>query len=183
VFQIEVTGLESSKAMLQSLEKIAKVKRAVDLVAFNRHDPWSKGMDNAQVLRSLASGGRDFTPPSKKALEKMDSAALEIIEKGLKKYEVTATKTKIVFKNKMTDVKARQVLSSALMNVAKEWKREITRRIREADWVGGGSTTLVDWYAAWKQKEFGFVYPIGKATEQLLENVKPDRKNLKLRNG
>jgi hypothetical protein len=35
-------------------------------------------------------------------------------------------------------------------------------------------------YAALKKKKFGFTHPIGKASGQLLDNVAPASKNIKL---
>jgi hypothetical protein len=180
VFQVEVTGLENSMAMLRTLEKIAKVKRSADLNAKQRIE---EGDNNAEILEYLADGGRDFVTPSKKSLDEMDKSALDVIEKSLAAFKVTTTGGRITNKSALSQQQAREVLSNALMAAAQDWMREITRRINEADWTGDGDRKLSPEYEAYKRKHFKSVYPIGIASAQLLANVAPGSRNIKFRNG
>jgi hypothetical protein len=181
VFNVEPQGLEQAGQMLRALEKIAKTRMSADLNAKERHD--NATLNNAEILEFLAGQGRDFVTPSKDALKDIDEAALEEIEKGLAKYKVGRSGSRIVNKGDMNESKARGVLGNALRKAAKEWKKEITRRIKEGDFEGGGNQKLEPEYEAWKKKIYSYAYPIGVATKQLLDNVKPDSRNLKLRRG
>jgi hypothetical protein len=180
MIQVEVTGLENSMAMLQTLEKIAKVKRSADLNAKQRIE---EGDNNAEILEYLADGGRDFVTPSKKSLDEMDKSALAEIEKSLATFKVTTTGGRITSKSALSQQQAKAVLSKALVAAAQDWMREITRRINESDWIGDGDRQLSEEYEKAKKKKHGFAYPIGKATGQLLANVAPGIRNIKLRNG
>jgi hypothetical protein len=180
MFQIEHSGLNESKALLESLFKIAGVRRSADLNAKERQE--GGGDNNAEILDHLAKGGRDFVTPSKDAQREIDQACLREIEKGLKKYESTASQGRITPSKAMTQSKAKQVMGKALVEAAKEWNKEITRRIEEGDWTGDGDRKLSEEYEKHKQNKYKFAYPIGKATGQVLDNVGPGTRNIKLRN-
>lgn len=167
--------------MLRALEKIAKTKMAADLNAKERHD--NATLNNAEILQFLARQGRNFVTPSRDALRDIDKAALKEIEKGLAKYKVGRSGSRIVNKGEMNEAKARGVIGNALRSAAKVWQKEITRRIEEGDFEGDGDPKLSEEYEKYKEKLYNFAYPIGKATGQLLDNVRPDTRNLKLRTG
>jgi hypothetical protein len=181
VFKIESKGLEQAGQLLRALEKISKTRMTADLNAKERHD--DARLNNAEILQFLASQGRDFVTPSTEALKDIDEAALKEIEQGLAKYKVGRSGSRIVNKGDMTEVKARGVMGSALRRAAAEWQKEITRRIEEGDFTGGGDPKLEEEYEKYKLSQYGFAYPIGKATGQLLDNVAPASRNLKLRRG
>lgn len=182
MFQVKQSGLEEADMMLQALQRISKVRRSADLNSKQRHEADST-MNNAQILKFLDDGGRDFVTPSSKALDEMDKAAVTMIEKGLAKYRVGHQGGRITNAGKMTQAQARGVQSNAIGAAAQIWLKEITRRVKEGDWTGDGDPKLVEEYEKWKRKTFGFAYPIGKATGQLLDNVAPGSRNIKFRNG
>jgi hypothetical protein len=182
VFQIKHEGLEEANMLLEALAKIAKVKRSADLNSKTRQETDSV-LNNAEIFDFLARGGRDFVTPSKKALSDIDKAALAAIEKGLLKYKVGHKGGRITNAGKMTQAQARGVQAKALVAAAQVWMKEITRRINDGDFTGDGDPKLEEEYEKWKQKLYGYAYPIGKATGQLLDNVAPGTRNIKIRNG
>jgi hypothetical protein len=182
VFQVEHSGLEEANMMLKALEKIARVRRSADLNSKHRREGNSK-LNNAEIFKFLADGGRDFVTPSSKALEAIDKAAVAKIEQGLARYKVGHKGGRLINAGNMTQSQARQVQAKALVDAAQVWMAEITRRINDGDWTGDGDPKLVEEYERYKNKKFGFAYPIGKATGQLLDNVAPGTRNIKLRNG
>jgi hypothetical protein len=77
---------------------------------------------------------------------------------------------------------ARQIMGGALRSAAMSFLKWITNNIETQNWNGEGGD-LSEEYAAIKKKKFGFTHPIGKATGQLIDNVAPSSKNIKLITG
>lgn len=177
--------------MLEALAKIAEKRKSADLNSKQREESDST-LNNAEIFEFLAAGGRDFVTPSSKALDEMDKAAVAAIEKGLARYKVGRKGGRLTNAGRMTQTQANRVQATALMSAAQVWMKEITRRIEQGDFTDTGERTrsggsvlsqLSEEYEKWKRKEYGFAYPIGKATGQLLDNVAPGTRNIKLRNG
>jgi hypothetical protein len=88
----------------------------------------------------------------------------------------------IVKASKLKAQWAKQIMGNALRSAALSFLKWISGNINSGNWNGEGGD-LSEEYAAYKKKKFGFTHPIGKATGQLIDNVAPSSKNIKLITG
>jgi hypothetical protein len=171
--------IDAFQEALKSIEKIGDVFKAVDLHAKERAE--GTGSNNAQILDWLGKQGRDFVTPRDGDVQKIAQAfADSVIEDLGQKLKTIGSKTK-TGGTITADQIARQISGKAYKKAAQVWLEEITRRIEDGDFDGGGDSKLSPEYEKYKEGKFGFAYPIGKASGQVLDNVSPKTRNLKLR--
>ena len=188
---LEVQGLEGSQQMLKMLEFFANMGMGIELNARHRfgEDGEEDEFDitNADILDFLDEQGRNFVDPP--PVHRMDKAQMKAIEKGVKSIPKRMMTKKTNMKRLVNSAKrglssnlqrlAREQMARGLRAAAKEWKKEITRRIEQGDWTGGGGDLNPE-YEAEKLRAVGFAHPIGKRTGQLIDNVAPNTRNLKI---
>ena len=170
--------IDGFQKALKAVEKIGEVVKAVDLHAKRRAEG---GASNAQVFDGLAKQGRDFVTPRPEDAQKIAQAFVDVVIRDMQRVFNTIGKTNARGKVITADKVARKLSGKAYMAAGNVWLKEITRRIKEADWIGKGSKNLSPEYEAYKLEKYKKAYPIGIATGQLIENVNPKTKNLKLR--
>ena len=169
MMSLDVKGLGKAQKLLKVLGKLGNSIRAVDLNAKSRQDSSEK--NNAEILEHLAEGGRDFVTPTDETMKKITRALVDNLELEIRKLKTS--------KASVTGA-AKKAAANAFHAAAMVWQEEITRRIKEQDWVGDGGDLSPE-YAKYKENKYGFQTPIGVATGQVRDNVAPERRNLRLK--
>ena len=189
LIDIETKGLAEAQELLATLEKMGAKKRSVDLHGKERLESGSSA-NNAQIMEWLKDTGRDFITPTQDMMAKIGQKLSDEIEDGLVKAyarraarAIKAHAKQKPYKPKGDDQLARSVMNRALKNAMFEAMEIMTERIEKQETADGVLKELTEAYAAYKQKKFGFTTPIGKATGQLIDNLEPAARNIKLRRG
>lgn len=159
---LEAHGLKLMQKRLKMLEKVCggKAYKAVELRPKQRKDG---DHTNAEIMKFLAEQGRDFRHPDSKELDEIGRAFIKEIET---KFKTLAEKTNV-------EKAAKNVSGLGFREAMKVYMASTTERIEEAIWKGDGDKQLSEKYEKFKQRVYGFTYPIGKATGQLLDNLNP----------
>lgn len=148
--------------MLQACQAISSRFKNATLAAKGRAD----GGSNANVADGLRGQGRNFFETQETA-----NAAAEAFARTT---EIVAAKAKA--NPTQSDALIGQVWIAAMAAAADA----AAKNINDGNFEGGGSSSLSDAYAARKQKDHGFTYPIGKATGDLLNNLSSHVGNIRL---
>lgn len=172
---IEQKGLEQAMNMLKTINRLGNAVKSLELRAKDRIE--SKAPNNAKIMQQLIRDERDFFSPNDELIAEMDKAMVFAMEQELIK------QTKIVAAgHKSMKQAATVVASKGFIEASEVWRRTIVKRIE------GGRTAqgtvpkeLSEKYKKWKLKIVNFTHPIGKLTGQLLDNMAPGRRNIKLR--
>ena len=170
--------IQAYQEALKSLEKLGVVYKAIDLHARGRPDA---AASNAEVLDGLAKQGRNFVDPDAGDVQRFAQAFADSVIKNMQRaLAKVGTKTK-TGKTITAEKLALELSGKAYRAAAQEWLKEISRRIESQDWIGDGDSDLSPKYKKRKLAKFGFTKPIGVASGQVLDNVSPKTRNLKLR--
>jgi hypothetical protein len=157
--QITIEGDQKFKALLQQIERLDTVFAGVRLIG-KRED----GVDSDDIVDSLIEHDRDFFSPDDAVAEDVAQAAAIELEKRL---AAAAAKGR---PNPTDNALAGGMLKAAMM----AYMKAVVDRIESQRTASGGAPQdLTPAYAAYKEKKFGFVTPIGKASGQLLEALTP----------
>jgi hypothetical protein len=157
--QITVKGDTKFAALLQQIERLDTVFKGVRLIG-KRED----GVDSDDIIESLIERDRDFFAPDDAVAEDVAAAAAAELEKRL----AAAAE---IDSPKPTD---NELAGSMLRAAMKAYMAAVVQRIEQQRTASGGAPReLTAAYAAQKEKDVGFITPIGKRTGQLLENLTP----------
>jgi len=198
VIQIQVDGIEEAQELLARVAALGNNIVGAEVLGHRRKD--EPDLNNAEVLEFLAMkpGNRDFftmSPSEQKTV--VENVFVKKLMQGLESTSKT-TSRRITNKRMRSagaivsgDISkamalqmkwAGQIMGNALRSAALSFLKWITNNIETQNWNGEGGD-LSEEYAAIKKKKFGFTHPIGKATGQLIDNVAPSSKNIKLITG
>lgn len=173
MLDIKTKGLEQAMALLKTLQHMGNAIKAVQLLGKDRED---SNKNNAEIITFLIKQDRDFFSADESMISRIDKKMVEIMEEELTKQTLQRVKTGKSQKSVAQAVAAKAFLAG--MEIAKEIMVE---RIESQTTVDGSAPAeLSEQYANWKQAKFGFT-TIGKATGQLLDNLAPGSRNIKLR--
>lgn len=143
-------------------------------VSFNassrKEDP---SIDNRQILNWLKEGGRDFQSITEDESKEIEDVFIKEVERRFARLDESSIKN---LKNTLNSI-----LVSGLKKAILKLISIIHNHIVRGTVAGGGSVdALSPEYAKVKQRKYGFTHPIGVATGQLLDNLSPDVKNIKI---
>jgi hypothetical protein len=192
---LETEGLEVVARVLDALASLGSKIGAVELNSIERE---GIGPTNAELLRFLAgldrdgkirdgAQKRDFITPSEEDLEDISEAFANEIERrvsnefsedvgyGVKDRMILLNEWfKSGFGKKLSSF-ASQMAGAALKKAMLKYMEQVTDRI---DYGRTNNPPfdrrLSEQYEKWKKNVYGFAYPIGKATGQLIDNLNPD---------
>jgi hypothetical protein len=157
--KITSEGDDRFAALLKQIEKLSTRFHGVRLIG-KRQD----GVDSDDIIESLIERNRDFFSPDDAVAEDVASAAAEELEKRL---AAAASEKR---PNPTDNALAAAMLKAAMM----AYMKAVVERIESQRTASGAAPQkLTPAYAAYKEKTFGFITPIGKASGQLLENLTP----------
>ena len=186
--------LDSMRQTMHMVEKLGATVTAAELNAKNREE--DQNTNNAQVLKYLAHGNtrakklkkRDFvsmgsdnaatraekyTEEVNRVMQKQADRNANALKKGKK------TKAQI---EKSASRDANKAAADGLIAAMEEVKRIIAERIDNGvDWEGAQIEDLEDDYKKQKERDHHHVYPIGNATGQVIDNLAPGKRNIRLR--
>jgi hypothetical protein len=152
-------GLEKMSAALAELKKAGSEYSGVTLSGSSRID--DPKVRNSEILEYLGKSGRKFTEPFQFEVQQIAQAAVEEYMKRLQIAFDSAGK-----KQKW----ARQTSAAALRASMIEYMTAVKSHIENGQ-APGGVKDLSDPYKDRKNRKYGFVYPIGKASGQLIEDL------------
>jgi len=157
--EISLKGDTQFKALLRQLERLDTVFKGVRLRA-KRED----GVDSDDIVESLIKRDRDFFTADNAVAESVAASAAAELEKRL------AAAAKLGNPSPTDNALAGAMLKAAMAT----YMKEVVDRIESQRTASGAAPReLTPEYAAYKEKEFGFVVPVGKASGQLLESLTP----------
>jgi len=133
--------------------------------------------NNAEILGYLIKGGREFTSidinNDRELISAVSSEMKKTILEQIDKYPNL---------KKESDRIAKQIMAKALMKGMEIAKKIISERISSGKNKDGSAVKDLSLkYADYKEKTYGHKYPIGVATGQLLDNLGPGARNVRLR--
>jgi len=193
---LETEGLEVIARVLDALASLGSKIGSVELNSVGREETSTK---NGEILRFLAGldrdgnpvdgvPKRDFITPSEADLEEISEAFAEEIERrcsgefsesaglGIKDRTILLNEWfRSGFGKKKLSAFASQMSGAALKKAMLKYMEQVSCRI---DYGRTNNPPfdrrLSERYEKWKRDVFGFAYPIGKATGQLIDNLNPD---------
>lgn len=177
---LKVTGLQAAMKLMQRMHGIPRAYRGVKLSDVERTE---SDAENSIIAEALQKSGRDFFSLRKgdeqhivAAYDREIQIALDKEARLLAKLErstaVGAAAKLATFKG-AAEGRARGMAGKALRAAMAEYMRLVTQNIEQQRTKSGAPRELTEEYAAVKQRRWGFVHPIGKASGQLLENLNP----------
>jgi len=158
---LEADGLKELKPYLRQLAAVGNVVEAVELNAKDRADG---GPNNAEILQWLDDLTYRFTQTDSSENE-------QIAEAWVKMFEKLKHTLKVPKGGKESKGKAINVASKSWKEAMRKYMEIVANNINDGN--THGKTVLEPSTVETKQREHGFVYPIGKATGQLLDNLNP----------
>ena len=191
---LEIEGAQALTELMRICEELGTQLRGVHL---NNVDREGEDTTNAEIAEYLRRQGRDFKGAGDEETDRIAKAAAEIYEQELGKIArvlflaeqreakgKSATKRQVAARafvsgagNEDAQRYADQIATKALKGAMHEYMRIVSEHIENQtgpDGDGLRNPRLNEDYAAAKQKDVGFDYPIGKRTGQLLSNLNPD---------
>lgn len=182
MFTVEIEGIDGVIGMLETIQYLGADINTAELNGRLRKE---SQVNNSTLLRGFSElHGRKYLPLDDEEDEEISEAvSKEIVRTFDYEFERRdiSKKTKIIGKEEAKNI-ANQITSKALLAAMEKAKAIITRRIEDGvDKDGVAVSDLDPNYKKKKEKEFGFAYPIGVATGQLLDNLAPGARNVRLR--
>ena len=185
MISIDVKGLEDAKELLAYLHDLGNVVQNAEVLGHQRQE--QPGLNNAEVLQYLGEQNPKSKRNTKRDFYSMSAEEQAVVvdrpflEKLWESVEKIAAKPVVVAgRLKSQAAYASQAMGNSLKAACLSYLRWVTDNIESQRWKGGGSSSLSEEYADTKQRKYGFTQPIGKASGQLIDNVAPNAKNIKL---
>jgi hypothetical protein len=145
--------------LLKQLEQLDTRFSGVELIGAR-----ADGVDSNDIVESLIERNRDFFSADQSLADEVAQAMADTIEKFAQS----------ALEKGRPDPSDNEIASSGLMAAMKAYMAGVVARIdAQRTATGGGPQALTDKYAAYKNKRWGFVTPIGKASGQLLSALTP----------
>ena len=164
---LEATGLELMQEKLKMTAKLGSTVANAELNSVPREEVAGipeTGATNREILDHLLKQKRDFISTYKEEREQIAKAYIKEFEKQWAKHQ----------KPDGNPARRANAIDMAGFRAAmRVYMGIVYNRILDGKGFGAFNGTLSEEYAEWKKKAVGFAYPIGKLTEQLLENVNP----------
>ena len=182
MFTVEIEGIDEIIGQLKTIQYLGADINTAELNGRLRKE---SAVNNSTLLRGFSERhNRKYLPLDNEEDEEISSAAANEIVKTLD-YEFErrniSKKTKIIGKEEAKNI-ANQIMSKALLAAMEKVKEIITRRIENGTDLNGMTVPdLKPEYKRKKEREFGFAYPIGVATGQLIDNLSPGARNVRLK--
>ena len=176
--------IDAMQAMMKTLEKMGTAIEYAELKSrkHENHYPDVKrdpGLTNAEVLVYLADDsegkGRDFISLDSGELQSVAQAYVDEARKRL------ARQAKGKSKIKSPKAQASNISTAAFKEAAMQWMKIAYDKIRSEGWTGSGPHSLNEQYEKKKREDVGFTHPIGTRSGQVEENLKPDKKNIRVK--
>jgi len=188
-----VAELNAVRETMKTIEKLGATLKAAELNAKPRDEDAS--LNNAQILKYLAEGNTKAEKLKKRDFISMGSGDAERIAKEYIDNVGPALQRRAdTISNKLKDVQrpvtleqaakeaANKIAADALMAAMMEVKRIISDRIEKGvDWTGKPVEDLEDDYKKQKERDHHHIYPIGNATGQVVDNLAPGKRNIRIK--
>jgi len=151
-FGIKADGMKKIERKLAEIEKLAAGKQPFRGIQLLDVDRAGDTADNSVILEELGKRGYRFAVLSRGEEQEIVDAFEEVLQKQLAGPTPNAA----------------NVAANALKAAMAQFGKIVVRHIESGENVTGD---LSEAYKIQKQREHGFVYPIGKATGQLIDNL------------
>ena len=174
MLQISTKGLDEVQGFLKALRKLGSIIKAAELNAKDRKD---SDATNAQILEWQKDQGRDWISEDDEMNKAIEKAMSDSFQESFDKITL-----KTMAKN--PSGLASSIASKGFYTAMDAAKKIVTERIEGMKGANGSTIEPIDpnsQYGKQKQEDHGFVNPPGKATGQLLDNLAPGIRNIKLR--
>jgi hypothetical protein len=166
MLSFSAVGLDNAVDTLECVKDMSTLVYGAQLRMNSRSD--GSNFNNAEIAAQLIKDHRDFF--------NISSAEIKSIEKAFASAVQDAMDASRIKKGK-----GKKFASIAYTESMKMYMDIVKRHILTGTSAKGGIRDLSEKYKKDKQREFGFVYPIGVATRQLLENFDtPNYRNIEI---
>lgn len=181
----ETEGLGVIEQTLAALNELGSKLGSVELHTRKRQD---NEATNAQILDGLKKKGKDFLAQSDADNEEIAKAFADEIERILgQEFSKQAVVDRFEAKGyedlgKFTN----NLATNALQKAMKKFMSQVSKRIDEGETNNPPLDDLKTNYKKYKERVAGFIYPIGKFTGQLIDNLNPDglgSRNIRVKRG
>jgi len=180
---LETHGLQTLQEALGALRRLGAVLGAVEL---NSHPREDSETTNAEILQWLVYSGRDFITSSPDDANEIAKASADELERRLgdkfseeafwhkldERQQQSGKKLNKDEKRKQQEKFANELAAAILRSAMLKYMEQVSSRI---DYGRTNNPPferrLSAQYEKWKREVFGFAYPIGKATGQLIDNL------------
>lgn len=188
MFQIDKKTLNELKAMEDMMKTIAAMGATVKSAVLkarehaNQYPDVKKnpGLNNAEILKHMADQGRDFITPTDAQVTKIAQAFVDEAARRLNRDAAQASKVG----HKSPKSRANLIAGAGFRVAGMVWMKVAHDRILNEGWIASdskmGKKQLHPQYATKKMEDVGFLHPIGTRSGQVEENLKPDKKNIKV---
>jgi len=183
MIEIEAQGLQAAMELMQTLQTQPQVK---GIVVNTKERAEGTGINNKQIMEWLSDSGRDFFSANQIVVKELDQVMVEAMEKELKKQLNMAQKREKArrrgtFFKRSKKKEANVVATKGFRAAMKRLLQIVTERIEQQITASGAPpAALSESYQVEKEFKHGFTIPIGVATGQLLDNITPGNRNIKL---
>ena len=171
---VEFKDLDIAKDLNKYLKNLGGNIEGVEFVANKRREDGS--LTNKNILVFLKDGGRDFVTMTKQDTIKVQRAFTTTVANKMRTLKTKDVKR---FSSQLNKIVVEALKQSLLTMIG-----IIEKRLKAGkDYKGSSLRTskdLSDQYKKQKQDKYGHIYPVGIASGQLVDNVKPDEKNIKI---
>jgi hypothetical protein len=183
---LETHGLETARDVLGALHKLGSSLRAVELNSVSREDSEAT---NAEILKWLVYTGRDFITASDQDADEIAKAFSAELERRLgAEFSEEAFWYKLNEREQQSGKKwnenerrenqeklANELAAASLKEAMHKYMYQVSERIDYGRTNNPPFNKILnEQYEKWKKNVYGFAYPIGKATGQLIDNLNPD---------
>jgi len=163
--ELEVEGLDEMQKQLETLHWWGSNIGGAELRNIPR--TMSQGKKNAEILQELEKSGRDFITSD-------DVDLIEIEEGFADSFELEWTTWSKIANIGDTKKAAQNAAAKCMREAMRKYMGQVKERIESQSSNTGDIADLKPHYKKWKEREVGFIYPIGKLYGELLENLDPD---------
>jgi uncharacterized protein len=163
MISLETNGMEEVKAILESIAKYTSSISGAELRAKSRSEG---AATNAEIIQEyLIDQDRDFVTLSETESESIAQTMANRIERAVEEIKAGEIKSSI-------ERKVDNAIADGYIKAIQRYMEIVTEHIEQGKSSAGSfEGTLSPKYAARKQAKYGFDYPIGKASGQLLDNL------------
>lgn len=155
MLSFSAVGLDNAVDTLECVKEMTTLVYGAQLRMKTRND--GSNLDNAEIAQQLIKDRRDFFNMTSEEIKQIEKTFASAIRDAMDASRIKKGKGK-------------KFASIAYTESMKMYMEIVKRHILTGTSAKGGIKDLSDKYKVSKMKEFGFVYPIGVATRQLLEN-------------